>query len=472
MKLPFATPARISIILLVLSHCVLNAVNWPLKVSANGRYLTEADGTPFFYLCDTAWQLTGRIQDPEIKQTYAWATTPEQMRLYMDDCAEKGFSVIHFALLKEFEGMSIDMLTDPDDAFFDRCVDYVAYAKEKGLAVNLIPAWMGFNGHKWAKVFETMEEAEVRAFARYVAGKFRDYPNVIYSVGGDCGAYVVKDGEVLVDMRDEARWLGETFKEEDPDALCMYFAQVKYPSSMHFHESAWCDFNFVEFKGRDSPRQYMDVVRDYQLTPAKPTHMGEFAYEYEYSGEKWPFVNALMIRRSAYWNLFSGSFGYTYGRRGLWHFNHSTKGLRLPYKIYKPWEDLLACEKSPGRCHMALLADTFKELAWHKLVPNHFLERKLIRSDGLDTMDYVASAVADDGSFAVAYFPHRMEKVFNLNVLNKTPLSAYWKDPTSGQKIQVQSANLEHTELKLAPPSQANASGDHDWLLVITAVEN
>ncbi len=30
-----------------------------LKVSPNGRYLTRADGTPFFWLGDTAWELVG-----------------------------------------------------------------------------------------------------------------------------------------------------------------------------------------------------------------------------------------------------------------------------------------------------------------------------------------------------------------------------------------------------------------------------
>jgi hypothetical protein len=456
--------------------CVLSAVSWPLKISPNGRYLTEGDGTPFFFLCDTAWQLTGRIMDPEIKKTHTWATSMEQMHLYMDDCAEKGFSVIHFVLLKEFEPMSADMITHPDDEFFDRCVEYVAYAQEKGLAVNLIPAWMGWSGHKWAKVFEELEESEIRAFGRYVADKFGDYPNVIYSVGGDCGPYVVKDGEVVVDMLDEARWLGETLKREDPDALCMYFSQGKIPSSQFFHESDWCDFNFVENKGPDSPQQYMDVVRDYQRTPVKPTYMGEFAYEYEFSGQKWPPIDAYVIRRSAYWNLLSGSFGYTYGRRGLWHFNHSAEGLDLPYKLYKPWEELLDCEKSPGRCNMAMLADTFRSFAWHKLVPNHALVKKMKLiidgTDGLDTMDFVASAVAEDGSFAVAYFPQLMEKTFNLSVLAGNSRKAFWKDPASGRKIPVPAAKLKGTRQTFSPPVESNASGDHDWLLIITAGAN
>lgn len=44
----------------------------PLQVTADGHYLQHSDGTPFFWLGDTAWELFHRL-------------TPEEIRAYLDN---------------------------------------------------------------------------------------------------------------------------------------------------------------------------------------------------------------------------------------------------------------------------------------------------------------------------------------------------------------------------------------------------
>ncbi len=39
-----------------------------LKVSGNKRFLVHEDGTPFFYLGDTAWELFHRLNRPEARK--------------------------------------------------------------------------------------------------------------------------------------------------------------------------------------------------------------------------------------------------------------------------------------------------------------------------------------------------------------------------------------------------------------------
>ena len=66
-----------------------------------GRYLQYADGRPFFYLGDTAWELFHR-------------TTREEARLYLEDRARKGFTVIQAVCLAERDGpVSYTHLTLP-----------------------------------------------------------------------------------------------------------------------------------------------------------------------------------------------------------------------------------------------------------------------------------------------------------------------------------------------------------------------
>ena len=53
----------------------------PVRVSDNGHYFVKADGTPFFWLGDTAWSI---FNHPK----------PEDVDIYLNDRAAKGFTVI------------------------------------------------------------------------------------------------------------------------------------------------------------------------------------------------------------------------------------------------------------------------------------------------------------------------------------------------------------------------------------------
>ena len=57
-----------------------------LEVSANGHYLQYADGRPFFYLGDTAWELFHRLDREEADR-------------YLKNRSEKGYNVIQAVAL-------------------------------------------------------------------------------------------------------------------------------------------------------------------------------------------------------------------------------------------------------------------------------------------------------------------------------------------------------------------------------------
>ncbi|MCB0054946.1 MAG: DUF4038 domain-containing protein, partial [Caldilinea sp.] len=63
-----------------------------LKISENRRFLVYDDGTPFFYLGDTAWELLHRC-------------TYEETARYLADRAAKGFTVIQTVVLAELDGL-------------------------------------------------------------------------------------------------------------------------------------------------------------------------------------------------------------------------------------------------------------------------------------------------------------------------------------------------------------------------------
>ena len=61
-------------------------VNWPLRISANGKYLEDQSGGPFLMIGDAGWELTTQITD-------AQAIT------YLDDRQAKGFNAVEVRMI-------------------------------------------------------------------------------------------------------------------------------------------------------------------------------------------------------------------------------------------------------------------------------------------------------------------------------------------------------------------------------------
>ena len=63
-----------------------------LQVTKDGHYLQYEDGTPFFWLGDTGWELFHRLDKEEIER-------------YLQNRKQKGFNVIQAVILAEFDGL-------------------------------------------------------------------------------------------------------------------------------------------------------------------------------------------------------------------------------------------------------------------------------------------------------------------------------------------------------------------------------
>ena len=91
---------RLSLLFVISLLCVapLAAQNLPrLKVSPDGHHLQTADGKPFFYIADTAWELIHRLDRNE-------ADTYLKLR------QAQGYNVVQTVVLSEFDGLNTQML--------------------------------------------------------------------------------------------------------------------------------------------------------------------------------------------------------------------------------------------------------------------------------------------------------------------------------------------------------------------------
>src|ERR1043165_3133571 len=116
-----------------------------IQVSPNRRFLVHEDGSPFFYLGDTAWELFHRL-------SFADAL------IYLRDRAAKRFTVIQAVILAELEGLTEpnanadlpfhDLDPDkPNEAYFAHVDCVVEAAVSLGLRIGMLPTW----GDKWNK---------------------------------------------------------------------------------------------------------------------------------------------------------------------------------------------------------------------------------------------------------------------------------------------------------------------------------
>lgn len=442
---PFVRLAAIAAVILLAQPA--SAVDWPLRVSANGRHLVGADGRPFPYLADTAWGV------------FQWATL-DDVRRYLTTRAGQGFSVVFAPLVFSKEASPIagdayrvpfvgGSLTRPNGAYFDRCRTVVAEAASRGLTMCIMPIWHT----AWKDDLRAMTEAQVREYGRWVGARFAAYDNIIWCMGGDWAPTDTLDRNIV-------RWMAEGVTSGYPDPLLTFHPLGDRRSSTWFHSAPWLDYNMFQEKNPGSSDQYMIARLDYALTPARPTVQGEFGYEYYIDGQRWPMIDDRLIRRSCWWSFLSGAMGYTYGRRGVWQFNAQSQ---FSYAFEGPWDSLL---DSPGARHVGHFSAFLRGRPWHRLAPDL---TGTFATGGVDSgLSRTTAALADDGGFGVAYFPSTKTTTFDLRRITAgTSVDAQWLDPASGVSHRVSGAPFAKGSRAFTAPG-ANAAGDADWVLILT----
>src|SRR5450432_567449 len=319
------------------------ALHGRLKVSQNRRFLVHEDGAPFFWLGDTAWELFHRLN-------------LEDTDLYLSDRAEKGFSVIQAVVLAEMDGLHIPNaygynpfylddagIPDPSkpvEAYFAHVDAVVDMACQKGLVIGMLPTWGDKvnKRYEWAAGPEIFTSENAFFYGRWIADRYKDRPNIVWIVGGDRNP----DERGIAIWRAMAGGIRAGAGKHKP---LMTFHPQPFDggsSSTWFHEDDWLDFNMLQTgHDRDTP-VYSFIQHEYSLEPVKPVLDGEPIYEGHGIAFK-PFEKGYSsdhdVRKMAYWDVFAGAFGHTYGCHSIWQF-FSTERKGVNYPIYD-WRDAL-----------------------------------------------------------------------------------------------------------------------------------
>lgn len=432
-----------------------------LKISANKRFFQTADGKPFFWLGDTGWLLFVKCNR-------------EEAILYLDTRKQQGFNVVQAMVLHDmsntknvygdyaltdFDAAKPDVTPSNNPAnaeqydYWDHMDFIIDEAAKRGIYMALVPTW-GSNV-KGGKI----NEVQAEAYGKFLAKRYKNKSNIIWLNGGDING---KDGYAVWEK------LGSTIKNFDNNHLMTFHPRGRTSSTDWFHQSLWLDFNMFQ-SGHKSYAQdtsskerrhfgednWKYVDEDYAMDPVKPTLDGEPSYEdipYGLHDTLDGYWNAADIRRYAYWSVFAGGAGFTYGHNAVMQY-YVPGDTTASFFPKQHWKTGLTAEAATEMKHLRKLMES-----------KSYLDRTPAQELVVDNADKYNRVAATKGNgYAMFYVYNGRNFTVAIAKLKFAPSKASWFSPSDGKYYPVQ--NYKKGMAEFDPPGVQKDG--NDWVLVL-----
>lgn len=403
--------------------------------AANPHYIAFDDGKPFFWFGDTAWELFHRL-------------SREEAALYLQNRKKKGFNVIQAVAISEFhenkktnfygDSLFVDNdvlqpLTSIDDTangYWDHLRYIINLAKQEGLYIGLLPTWGEWvTPRQHRALFNTPKDGY--KYGWFLSNYLKEFPNIIWILGGDRNPDETKNGidiwramaEGITDAIN-----GDSSHDGRADYNATFMTHHSFTSSSKwFHKDPWIDLHMWGSYHSDYylARSYQQAAADWSLLQPKPTINGEPAYEnhpvnYALAGNG--FFTEVDVRNAAYWSMFAGCAGYTYGAHPIWQFSDDKRPAYSTLTI-KSWQEALHL---PGAGQITYLKALMTSKPSEGLTPDQTM---IVKGQGAGA-DYVCAIRSK--SHALFYIPTGAYVTVKLGVISGTNISASWFDPRTG----------------------------------------
>ena len=442
---------------------------FPIKASANGRYLVDQNNVPFAIRGRTAWFIT--------------SLSATDYQFFLDDTANKGYSAIEFHVVNHdprgnrppyngngslpftsrLNGRSWDGalsygnintdapdFTTPNEAYWSAVDALITYAQSKGILVFMFPAYVGFGGgdQGWMQEMVANGSTRMRTYGAWLATRYHSYPNIVWMAGGDMGIFTQAENDMetglLAGLKSVAGQQSTFFSAEWNSGM-IATDQSTFGTQMTLNGTYdWS--GAVNTVGRKA----------YAFSPVEPAFVLEEPYDEE--GPDGNGVNGSAtqpVRRFQWWGWLSTIGGYISGNGYVWPFNSG-------------WQSHV---NTQGAKDMARLNAFIQSLRWYDLVPSALGGMKtLITAGGNAPGDatYVSAAATQDGKLLVAYVPpaHSGSVTVDMTAMSG-PTVARWFDPASGTYTVISGSPVGNTGTHQFDPPGLNSAGQGDWVLLL-----
>ncbi len=435
---------------------------YPVKVSANGRYLVDQNNSPFLIVGDVPQAMVSMISTADAAS-------------YFGDRQAHGFNAMWIDVLvggpypydySPDDGSTYDGirpftgyvpggtdaahydLTKPNEVYFARVDQMLTLAANHRMLVFLDP----IETEHWLQTLRDNGPVAAYAYGQYLGNRYKHFDNIIWLSGNDFNTWKNPNDDAV------AQAVAKGIRSTDPGALQTVELNVETSSS--FDDPTWAPVVSINSTYTYSPT-YFQMWHSYNQTPIAPTYLVEGHYELAGMnlGHPIDLGTALVLRRQEYWAMLSGGKGQLYG-------NAFTVDFEPGWKYYLD---------TVGVTQLMIWHGLFSSLPWQDLVPDqdHTVVTAGFGGLGdmhtrLSTSDYCTASKTPDGSFVIAYMPTVRTITVNMASL-KTPAIAKWFDPSNGTYTTISGGPFANIGTQDFTPPGKNQDRDGDWVLLLAA---
>lgn len=445
---------------------------FPLKVSANHRYLVDQKNKPFPILGRTSWFVISLSQtdyQAYINNSLALGYNSIEMHVLNHDprgnnppfngdgdlpfLKRLDGSAWNGSLVYSDKNSEVPDMTTPNEKYWSYVDSFLSFCESKGVMVFFFPAYLGYPGSNqgWMPELVANGEEKSRAYGEWIARRYKNQKNIVWMLLGDIGTFKPEEkiaeamlirGLKSVPDQQSDQYTGESKSQENavdqPD-----FGHEMTLNGVY----TWGGSVTVPDLGRIG----------YSHTPVVPAFLLEEPYDEE--GPDGNHVNPSAIqpvRRFQWWGWLSTIAGYISGNGYVWPFVGA-------------WKDHLDTQ---GSRDMGRLNSFIKSFPWWNFVPSGLNGMKDLIIEGgssPSSEDYVSAAATPDKNLLIAYIPpaHSGSVTVDMTAMNDHVL-ARWYDPTSGKYSNI-AGSLRNKGTHVFTPPGTNSTGQADWVLVLEA---
>jgi hypothetical protein len=428
-----------------------------LKVTADGHYLQFADGTPFFWLGDTGWELFHRL-------------TIEEITTYLDNRAAKGFNVIQAVALAEFDGLrkpnrygelplnNLDP-TQPNNKYFSIIDSTIRLAKTRNMFIGLLPTWGDKVAKMWGEGPVVFDSINAYTYGYWIGNRYKNEQNVIWILGGDRPAK-----QDTTDWRPVWRRMAKGIIDAtDHHCFITYHPSGgNYSTSQFIHSESWLNMNmFQSGHGGGHDVACWDLVtRDRNYRPIKPTLDAEPNYE-DHPVNPWPkwnpdsgYYRAYDVRKQTYRSVFAGAAGVTYGHHAVWQFMSAREET-----VNYPDRGWLNAIDRPGAYQVGYL----KKLIESRPMLNRIPDQSIIVNEQGEKGEHIEAFRAADNGYAMIYLPVGKSITVNTSFMKCKEVMAWWFNPKDAS-VQKKGKVERKDSMEFTSPTTGK---ENDWVLII-----
>lgn len=424
-------------------------IHGPIRVSDDDRSFVHHDGTPFFWLGDTAWN------GPLLSSKADWD-------FYVKERARQKFNVVQWVATqfraapdgdvnKQLAYSGVEKISI-NTAFFQRLDERVEAMNQAGLVSVPVLLWaIKAGGNPKVNPGVSLPEDQAILLARYMVARW----------SGSAGAWILGgDGDYRGEKAAKWKRIGQAVFGDIAHAPV-----TMHPGGMQWLWKEFVDEKWYGFVGYQSGHGDDDrtlkwitegsLTDDWMKLPHRPFVNLEPPYENHVAYQSRKPVSPETARRAIYWSLLCApTAGVTYGGHGVWGWDDGTKeptdhpGTGVPLA----WKNALTM---PAAAQMTHMAEFFASVDWPKLRPAPVV---VVNNPGAQKpAKFIAAAKTDDKELMVVYVPEDRTVEVKLDAMPPSP-NVTWFNPRTGEKSPAVAVVTANT-------CQFPTPAEGDWIL-------